>query len=182
MSTVHLGSLGQERDPIDADFMYLNKVRIRVHPDATDLELTSFMEKAARISMNEEEMDEQVVASQASETLLAVMSFMRQQIHPDDWDLFWDTAKKYRQTTRDLMEISQELVAAVAGFPTGPPSASSGGRSPTRKKSKGNSSSRGSRPREQRVFEQALEETKGRPDRQEVVVQMHEVRTGRRAG
>jgi hypothetical protein len=147
MARIHLdGDFGTQRDAVDADFRYFGET-IRVHPDASDLHHAELMLVATGIDLGDIDIDdpttwtnEQAAALQKAND--AVLQAIRGQIHPDDWDRFFKTAKTNRQSTFDLMAVSQKVAEAVAGFPTGQPSASSAGRPNTRRSSKGAGSSR----------------------------------------
>ena len=179
MATRHLtGQFGTPRPVVDADFPYFGEV-IRLHPDANDLVFTELMMKARQVDLgdldpNDPSSWDPVTMAAANEAAGLATDMIRQQIHPDDWDRFWATARRNRQHTIDLMALSQELAGLVADFPTGPPSASSDGRSTTSPKSRAGSSSPGRRTRSPstrgrrtpstRDTVVALAEFKGRPD------------------
>jgi hypothetical protein len=174
MARVHLdGTFGTHRDAVDADFGYFGET-IRVHPDASDLHFAEVMLIASGIDVGDIDMDdpsswtaEQAAALQAAND--AVVKAIRGQIHPDDWDLFFTTAKTNRQNTFDLMGLSQQVAEAVAGFPTGRRSASSPGRSATTPRSKAGSSSR-----RVKSARRALKVLEDRPDFQMGVVQAYQ--------
>ena len=77
--------------------------------------------------------------------------------------MWWDLAKVNRQTTTDLMEVAMVICEKVAGFPTGPSSASPGGRAATQRKSTAGLSSQ--------ATTKALQLLSGRPDLQHAVLQ-----------
>jgi hypothetical protein len=105
----------------------------------------------------------------------AALDAIKGQIHPDDWDRFMKTARANRQMTLDLMELSQKLTEAIAGFPTGRSADSSA--TPTRieRRSRSSSSGRGRlagpSPTDSR---KALRLLHGRPDLQMAVVRAAE--------
>jgi hypothetical protein len=194
MATTHLGSLGTVREPVDADFDYFGET-IRIHPDATDLHFAELMMKAQSIDLGNIDLEdpeswtpEQVQAmAQAND---AAAETIREQIHPDDWDRFFKTAKANRQQTLDLMALSQQLTEAVAGgFPTTRSSASSPGRTNTKRRSAGTSSSRvparrrrGGTPPAAADAKRALTLLQGRADLQEFVVMGQEAAAEAKAG
>lgn len=159
MATRHLGELGTPRAPVDIEFGYFGET-IRVHPDASDLAVAELMLKAQDIDLGDVDIDDpeswdpQTTKVMVEAENLA-MNMIRRQIHPDDWDRFWKTAKANRQNTIDLMTMIKQIAAEVAKFPTGPSSALSAGRRKTEPKSKGGSSSQSAR---------ALKLLDGRPD------------------
>jgi len=164
----HLGELGKSKGPrLDLTFGWFGH-SIRVNPGAGELELIDFMTKAGKLEVP----DDDAGLARSAEAMEVTLDFLHRQIHPDDWDVFWDVAKTNRQSTMDLMEIAMQIVEAVGGFPTTPPSDSRAGRRATRQKSKAGSSSAGT----PSLTSQALEMLRGRPDLQEMVLQAHEER------
>ncbi len=159
MTSRHLGDLGTVREPLELTFGYFGLV-VRVHPDVGDLDLVEFM-------MNASGVDE---ADQV-QGMLALGRYLKNLVHPDDWHTFWAAAKGNRQSLKDLMFTAHTILEAVTeettGFPTGQPSASSGGRQSTAAKSPGGSSSRD-------TTRQALQLLKGRPDLQVAVLRAQE--------
>ncbi len=151
----NIGSFGTEHEAVDLEFTYFGE-SIRVNPDASDLDFIAFMAKSGEI----DEMD-QVRAMKAT------MDFIQQQIHPDDWELFWATSVKNRQNSLDLLGTSKGILEAVADFPTGQSSDSSAGRQNTRQKSSGRSSSparSGRRTGKKSDVDRAMGQLQGRPD------------------
>jgi hypothetical protein len=177
MATVNLGNLGVEREPIDMEFGWFGQT-IRVHPDASDMEFTAWLEDVAGVNFDPDDPAD-LDPSTGKDAVVALMRFMRGQIHPDDFDMFWKTAQAHRQTTLDLMAVSMRIVEAVSGFPTGQPSGSSHGpdgtppRSPDVSRSAPDS-------RRDRAVTTALEYTKGRPDLQLAIVQAQEHRAAQK--
>lgn len=173
MARVHLtGQFGTVREQVDADFPYFGQT-IRLNPDASDLYQVKLMEMLQTVDLGNIDFDdpttwtrEQAKAIQDANS--SVLEAMKGQIHPDDWDLFLKTANANRQQTMDLMALSQDLTAAVAGFPTGRSGGSSAGRSSTGRKSKAGSSSP--------ATGRALTLLKGRPDLQRAVMLAEEAR------
>lgn len=127
--TVVQGQFGSVRPEIRLAFPYFGEV-IRVHPQASDIGWTKFLESVSH-------MDETQVNDM--EALQATMNYVRQQIHPDDWDLFWSTSEKNAQNSMDLVATAKDIVAVVAGFPTGQPADSNRGPQPTDHLSRGGS-------------------------------------------
>lgn len=125
---VSLGTFGVPRAIDDETFTYFD-VEIRAHPTLSDLAMHDFMERAAHIDN----------ADPAAWTL--VKDFIRELVHPEDFDKFWFLARQNRQNTDDLMALAKGLYSAVVGRPTTRPSASPRGRSRTKRKSPAGSSS-----------------------------------------
>lgn len=151
----NIGDLGAQRDPVDLTFGYFGLV-LRVHPDATDLNVADFLMTAAEIDEKNEML-----------AMKALGAYFKGLVHPDDWDSFWAASKANRQQMEDLIETAKTLLEEVAGFPTTQRSGSSTGRAITRPKSKGGSSSPA---RRTTATGTALKALKARPDLQEAVV------------
>lgn len=121
--TRSLGSLGTHHDPVDLTFDYFGVV-IRVNPNASDLDLVGFMLEAAEVDAVDE-----------NKAMQATARYLKGLVAEDDWDTFWRTAKANRQTLPDLLLLGEQIVEAVSGVPTAPPSDSAGGRPTTTSKS-----------------------------------------------
>lgn len=159
MTGKHIGDLGIERPALDLEFGYFGLV-LRVNPDATDLDLVEFLMTADSI----DQLDE-------VKGTIAIGRYLRALVHPEDWDVFWSTAKGNRQNLTDLMLTTHAIIAAVAAFPTGQPSDSSTGPSSTGRRLKGGYSSAGPARRD---TTRALTLLKGRPDLQSAVLRAAE--------
>jgi hypothetical protein len=153
------GTIGELHDPLDAVFTYLEGLRVRVHPDLSDLVLYDFVEKA-------QEVDEEDPRS-----ILLIKTTLREFIHPDDFEGFWTTARRNRQQTADLLPVMWKIVERLTNRPTQQPSDSSAGRTATAPKSADGSAQRAITELEQR----------DRPDLALVVVQAQEARGARSA-
>lgn len=189
MAAQHLGELGQAKQAPDVTFGWFGST-IRTNPDGSpELEFIEFMKRASMIDLGEVDPaqvteDDLTRAAGAMDTIL---DFLKQQIHPQDWDQFWALAKTNRQTINDLFQVAKTLSEVAAGFPSGRPSASSAGRSRTKKKSPAGSRSRATRGG-LTAIQGGLEAVnlpalRGRPDLQVAVVLAQEARNqgGRRA-
>jgi len=152
----YLGELGRSVPAVELTFGWFGHT-LRVNPGAGELEMVDFMRKASKLDIGEdvENMTNNV------EALEVTMGFLERQIHPDDWEVFWDLAKTNRQSTKDLLEVSYAITEKVAAFPTGPPTDSSDGQSTTGMRSSDGSSSLATR---------ALDLLPGRPDLQAAVI------------
>lgn len=159
-SGTYLGELGQEVAPVQLTFGWFGHV-VRVNPGAGELELVDFMRKASKLDIG----DDLDNADKSVEALEVTLEFLQHQIHPDDWDLFWDLAKTHRQQTSHLMDVAMTIVEKIAAFPTGQPSDSSVGPRSTGPKSPGGSSS---------LTTKALDLLPGRPDLQAAVIRAQE--------
>jgi hypothetical protein len=131
---VDIGDLGGDApDPVDVTFGYFGQ-KIRAHPDLGELILVEFLAGAVNIDAN------------SPQALTAVKDFLREVIHPDDFAAFWQAALANRQTTDQLMALSENLISKVVEVttdrPTMPPADSSPGQSPTVESSAGDASSR----------------------------------------
>lgn len=134
-----LGELGTDKGVLDITFGWFGR-QLRVNPGAGELELMEFLTEAEDIAVGED--DASLAASVPA--MKAVFKFLRAQIHPDDWAVFYDLAKTHQQNTLDLMNVAMAIVHKVAGFPTGPSADSGPGTASTKPRSKGGSSSPGS--------------------------------------
>lgn len=132
----YLGDLGEDRGTVNITFGWFGR-RIRVNPGAGELELMEFLLEADGIDVGETQQD----LEKSIPAMRAVYKFLKAQIHPDDWALFYDLAKTHRQSTMDLMNVAMRIVNKVAGFPTGPSDDSGAGTEPTGQKSTDGSSS-----------------------------------------
>lgn len=178
MADVHLGALGSIHEPRAITFDWFNSVgdaaaqKIRVAPNAGELDYVEFLALAAEVDENDE-----------VEGMKVIMTYMRQQIDSRDWGLFWEGAKAGRQKLADLMNVSKSILEAVTDFPTGQASDSSRGRKSTAAKSKAGSSKRAitkpPRSKEERATERALVLLQGRPDLQSAVLQAEDSRNRR---
>lgn len=152
-----LGKLGTRREQVDLDFDWFGET-IRVHPDATDLDVADFMMQAGALDVDDDEQAKQIMGSLAE--------YLVKQIHPEDRDRFWELAKANRQQMADIMAVSKAITEAVTelatGFPTGQQSDSAPTTSSTSKKSSGGSSSAG---RAQRRAQSRADTETGRSDR-----------------
>lgn len=189
--TRHLGNLGMPRPQLDCTFGWFGST-IRTNPDVSpELELTEFMQRASQINIGDNIDAENVRPEDlaaAAGAMDTVVSFLRQQIHPGDWDEFWRLAKTNRQTIQDLMGVAMELIEVASGFPSTRPSSSQVGRSRTRRKSKGGSSKPARLLQGQAeaqpaglpanpVATRALHLVYGRPDLQAAIVRAQEARS-----
>jgi len=159
-SGTFLGEMGTPRPVLGLTFGWFGTV-IRVNPGAGELELVDFMRRASKLDVGEdmENLPDNV------EALDVTVDFLQRQIHPDDWDVFWDLAKTNRQGTKDLLEVAMTITEKIATFPTGQPSDSSDGQSTTGTRSPDGSSS---------LTTKALDLLPGRPDLQMAVVRAQE--------
>lgn len=131
----HLGDFGTDRGVIDLTFGWFGTT-LRVNPGAGELELMEFLVEAEKIDVGDD-----ASLAQSVPAMQAVFKFLRAQIHPDDWQVFYDLAKTHRQSTMDLMQVAMTIVEKVSNFPTGPSGTSTGGTATTKQSSKGGSSS-----------------------------------------
>lgn len=169
-----LGNFGTTRPPLDLDFGWFGAT-IRVNPRASDLALTEFMSHAEGITLPDidgfdednptaEHLQQMAAAMNAMASVTkALQKFMRDQIHPDDWDTFWRLAIENGQQNSDLLALSKalasEIAEHIAGFPTGQSSASAPTPANTKPRSAAGSSSR-----QRQVEDDAMRLLSGRPD------------------
>ena len=156
-----LGNLGVVKEAVDITFGWFGH-QIRVNPGAGELEMVDFLDMAKDVELPEDIND----MAGATEAITTVKDFLRRQIHPDDWALFWDVAKTNRQELTDLLKVAMTIVTEVAGFPSTPLSDSPDGQRPTQPNSKAGLSSL--------VTTRALGLLSGRPDLQQAVLRASE--------
>jgi hypothetical protein len=125
----NLGSFGTKREVVEDTFGWFEH-ELRVNPQFGELELTDFMEAAADI----DDADTAKASAFLKDTF-------RLAVHPDDFEVFWATAKRERQTIQDLMGLFHAMIQLVSGRPTQRPSDSSDGPSLTSASSADDSSS-----------------------------------------
>lgn len=124
-----LGDLaGETAEPIVATFTWFgetagSRAKYRVNPDLTETTVVDLFEQAQSIKVTD------------VEQVTGAKNYVREHIHPDDFERFWRAAKANRQGLASLMALCSGLVEAVAERPTGPPSDSSGGRPDIRQSS-----------------------------------------------
>jgi hypothetical protein len=158
-----LGNFGTERLQVDVDFTFFGET-IRAHPQAGSASLAEFMANAGEISVDD-------VARGAK----FILDFLRQVIHPEDFDRFWALAKEKRQDPmKDLMPIAEAIIEAITDFPTEPPVASASGPGSAVPKSVVASFSQ-----DKAATDYALRKFRGRPDLQELVVRQEEAKQAR---
>lgn len=151
MARVEVGATSHADDEPDT-FVYFG-TELRTNPGLTDADLLDFMAENADL-----EDDNPAAAG-------ILKSFMREVIHPDDFDTFWSLARQHRQTTAERVKVMYTLIeAAVPGTPTGQSSDSSAGLQTTDSSSTDDSSLRA----------QHRLEDKGRADLAVAVLQRRE--------
>jgi hypothetical protein len=161
-----LGELGKAKDAVALTFRWFGRT-IRVNPGAGELDLMDFLTEAEKVELPEDPND--VTANAAA--MQVTLDFLRRQIHPDDWSVWWDLAKTHRQTLQDLIEVASAIINKVTGFPTTPPSDSQPGPDGTPHNSRAVSSSAA-------LTTKALGILAGRPDLQHVVLMAQEQAAG----
>lgn len=109
---------GAARDPVDATFTYFGD-RFRVNPDLTEVTVVDLMDRASAV----EELSE--------EGMRMAKDWLREHVHPEDFNAFWKLARNHRQTVTDLLTTAWQILGGITQRPTSPPSDSSGGRSNT---------------------------------------------------
>lgn len=173
--TVLPRQFGTVRPEIKLAFPYFGEV-VRVHPHASDIGWTEFIETMRQLPADAP-LDEGWVMDET-------MAYVRGQIHPDDWDMFWKVAKANHQNSMDLVILAKDIVEQVAGFPTGQPADSTDGQPLTGHLSKGGSQ-RPARPskKDRRMAAQrrvlARETSKGRADLALNALEAYEQTSGR---
>jgi hypothetical protein len=120
---VDLGDMsGEVADPVEATFVWFGE-RFRVNPDLTETVVVDLFEKAQRVKVDD------------PEQFSAAKDYVREHIHPDDFDRFWQVTKQKRQNVTALMRLCWGILEGIAERPTPPPSDSSAGRPDTNRNS-----------------------------------------------
>lgn len=107
---------GEIVEPIKASFTYFGK-RFRVNPDLTETMVIDLLESGEDIEDPED-----------PRQLIAVKAFVRDHLHRDDFDEFWETAVDNRQGVKQVVKLCWTLLERITDRPTTPPSDSSDGR------------------------------------------------------
>jgi hypothetical protein len=154
------GRLGRERPPLDIEFDYFDEV-IRVHPYATDAVEAEFMEAATGVNLadlvgldltqftaldrGEQAHILQKMSEAQQNAYRALKKALRELIHPDDFERYWDVGNKHGQQIRDrsadIKAITEWVLDEITDFRTGQPSGSAGGQPTTQPQSAADSSS-----------------------------------------
>jgi hypothetical protein len=103
-------------------------VEVRVHPTLSDTALVDLMEESGEYE------------DDSPEAAIAVKRFIRDVIHPDDFDDFWKLGKAHGLQTLQFAEVAARIIEAVTGDPTKESHDSSNGQLPTATKSQDGSS------------------------------------------
>ncbi len=109
---------GEVVEPVRATFTYFGRT-FRVNPDLTETMVVDLLEAG-----------ESVGAEDPSQ-LLAAKDYVRDHLHPDDFEEFWETAIEHRQGIQAVIKVCWKLLERVTERPTTPPSDSSDGRRDT---------------------------------------------------
>lgn len=126
---INLGDLaGETVEPVTATFTWFgeqpgSRAQYRVNPDLTETVVIDLFEQAQSIKVTDVE---QITGAKA---------YVREHIHPDDFERLWRSAKANRQNTLALMTLCAGLLEGIAERPTTPPSDSSVGRPDIRQSS-----------------------------------------------
>lgn len=129
--SIDLGDMsGEEAEPIIASFTWFGE-RFRVNPDLTETVVVDLFEAAQRVKIDD------------PEQFSAAKDYVREHVHPEDFERFWRLVKAKRQNVEALMSLCWGILEGVAERPTPPPSGSSGGRPDIRQSSERGASDRG---------------------------------------
>jgi len=152
---------------------------IRLNPEFSELDYLDYMEEASTVD------------ERNPRAVTLTKHLLRCQIHPEDFERFWQTTKRKvpaGQQLRVMMEASAQIITVVTGRPTGQPSASSAGPPATVSSLRAESSLPVGLPpeaeqdlislRDQRFARLMAENATGRPDIGQVLLRRAEVRSG----
>lgn len=92
---------------------------IRVNPEYSELDLVDFVEAGSTVD------------EKNPQAIILIKTFYRSVIHPDDFETFWQLAKRNRQDVAKLAKTYAKIVEGLTDRPTSPPSDSSDGRPKT---------------------------------------------------
>ena len=106
---------GDHVEPVVASFTYFGE-RYRVNPDLTETMVVDLLEAGEDIEVND------------PRQLLAAKNYVRDHIHPDDFDDFWQASIDNRQGVQAVIKVCWKLLERITERPTTPPSGSSDGR------------------------------------------------------
>lgn len=109
---------GDTVEPVLATFTYFGK-QFRVNPDLTETMLVDLLEDAEEIG------------SEGPMQLVAAKGYVRDHLHPEDFEEFWETVVANRQGINQVIKLCWKLLELVTDRPTSPPSDSSDGRQDT---------------------------------------------------
>lgn len=109
---------GEQVEPVLATFTYFGK-QFRVNPDLTETMLVDLLEDAEEIG------------SEGPMQLVAAKDYVRNHLHAEDFEEFWETVVANRQGINQVIKLCWRLLELVTDRPTSPPSDSSGGRQDT---------------------------------------------------
>lgn len=109
---------GDTVEPVLASFTYFGK-SFRVNPDLTETMLVDLLEDAEEIG------------SEGPMQLVAAKGYVRDHLHPEDFEAFWETVVANRQGINQVIKLCWKLLELVTDRPTSPPSDSSDGRQDT---------------------------------------------------
>jgi hypothetical protein len=156
----HLGDFGTEKPAEPDDTFGYFGATLRLNPELVDADLLDFLEAGQALDETD------------PKAAVMVKDFLRNCVHPEDFDQFWATGKKHRQSIEDRMKLADKLISSAADRPTGQPSVSSPGLDTTAPKSEDDFSWR----------VQRRLEAEGRPDLAVAVVRKREAEQARLAG
>lgn len=120
---------GDTVEPVLATFGYFGK-RFRANPNLTETMVVDLLEAGESIEVDD------------PRQLVAAKQYVRDHIHTDDFDEFWQTAVDNRQGIQAVIKVCWKLLEQVTDRPTTPPSDSSDGRRDTPTNSQGGASGR----------------------------------------
>jgi hypothetical protein len=131
--SMDLGDLGGEAvDPVLATFTYFGR-QFRVNPDLTETTIIDLFEEAAKVPMPTDPRD--LKPEDVIKNLEQSKGYVREHIHPDDFEDLWATARANRQSMQSVMELCWKILELISERPTSPPSGSSDGRPDIRQNS-----------------------------------------------
>ena len=105
---------GEVVEPVTATFTYFGK-KIRVNPNLTETMVVDLLEAGEDIGVDD------------PRQLVAAKDYVRDHMHPDDFDTFWEAAQANRQSIQDVIRVCWKLLERITERdPTQPPGSSDG--------------------------------------------------------
>lgn len=95
------------------------EIRVTGDQDLAEIELAEFMDKALAIDET------------SPQAMTMARGFLRELVHPEDWEEFWSAVKRHRQGMEAQMAFARYVVEQITGHPTAAVSDSSPGPSNT---------------------------------------------------
>ena len=158
---MRLGIFGEAAaEPVEPDTFGWFGQELRVNPLAGDTTFVDFIEEYGEVDEKD------------PKAIVGTKKFLREIVHPDDFDVFWRLGRENGRTLQDFAEVAMQIIEGLVDRPTARSSDSSPGPSTIVENSMDDSYSRVIREHEQQ----------GRPDLAVVYLHAQRAQAARRAG